>query len=295
MYPRGKGVKETQPVQKFRFWPRPEDVRRMEEKRIRLIQSREEGTDEMIKSDIFTDSSDLSNCGDVEGLNVTDAEIFATIFKKCSSAQKTKKCPKRKPKPSRRMMRKRKKPPSNHNISAPKVTYVITFMSALEFMRRNCVHKALRINPAATGALNNPPRRPSSLMHSKPPPQSQPNLRVQTRNIARIESTHRVLNLPPQQRTKCKGMFNSSSSSSPTRSCPHPRKKTLIPNSAMRQVHDLPSLLPETESGKRRSKPPSIEIQRRRPKRQQEMQNQTKLLRCRKENIQIRIKELLPK
>eukprot|EP00108_Taenia_solium_P000186 TsM_000299800 transcript=TsM_000299800 gene=TsM_000299800 len=322
MYPRGKDIEDTAPTQKFCFWPRPEDAIRMEKmRRMRLREHCEEYPGESSEGSDGMDSIDLKNYGDADVCNVTDAEIFAAIFKELQPEKRAKKCVTRKSKPSRHT--KNKEPPPNNNISETKITYkdcftkmseppgqkpkkklppkhsisatkttnVITRITALEFMRRNCVQKtSLRANPATTAAPKNLQKKPSLLSRPNPPPCTQSNLHLQTQNIARSEPLRCVLNLPPQSGSKCKRMHGSSS---PILGRPHEQKRASIPKSVMQQAHKSPGSLPKSDSSRRRSKAPSVEIHDRQPKERYTMQDEPNILL--KETNQSTLKKSLPR
>lgn len=216
-----------------------------------LLEYLEKCLDESMKgTDCMETRSGSKTCEGFESLHGTDAENFSAIFRKWRSMKQ-----------DRKGLARKKKAPQNHKISATKTTYVITFMSALEFMRRNCVQKTYtRANHATANAPNIPPKRPSSSSRPKPPLHPQPNLRAQTQNTAKNAPTRRPFYTWPSSSTN----------------------KALIPDSAMRQVHGFSTLPPRTVFDKRRSRTPSVEIQQRR----RTMQNQPITFHCRRKTNQ---------
>ncbi|KAL5102652.1 hypothetical protein TcWFU_006903 [Taenia crassiceps] len=202
----------------------------MEKKRRRLLAHPDGCTDESTSSDYCTTDCDV--------FDVSDADIFAAIFDKLQPEPKGRKCPTIRPKLVGHTAR-RKKLPSDHRLSATKITYVITPFKPLGFTYRDHLEKTCwREKCTTAGVPSDLPRRPSSLTRfapPNPPPHSQPNLSAQAQNIARNKSPRSVLKLPPQLRARCKRMSrlscptSSSSSSSPfhypSRGCPHPQKR----------------------------------------------------------------------
>ncbi|VDK38882.1 unnamed protein product [Taenia asiatica] len=242
MYSRGKNIKE---------------VMRRNEKKTRRLEHREEFTNKTRRSDGNMGSNSLKNYGDVEVFNATSTKLFSAILKDLQEEEKCKKRFTKKPKSSGH--RTRKNPSSNHKISATKITYVITYMTGIEFMRRNCVQKtSLRTNAPTTAAPNNLRSRPSSLSRPNPLPRTQSHSHSQMQKIARNMSSCSFSNSSPQLRAKCKRTFDPSS---PTCGHPHPQKKASIPKPAMRQAHKSLGLPPKSNSSKRGSKAPSVEIQ----------------------------------